>query len=332
VIWSCEDVPIITGDIEHDAALHAAAIAGGSWPTPIGGYHRLPQLPLADGSPFAVDRTRPDGFDPSRSTEGNDWYGSRSILLRYAGIESNPALPGRYQHGWQFGTGVDGELSATVGVYLQYRWPIWVWNGRNCTKARHQGMRAISIGAPALYLQDLSDPGPVSDALLAIPMHSSPPYMIRRWSDYLDALAELARGFTETTVLLHFRDYGNMHHEVVRRGMRPITLGRQNAVAFLERLRYQIRRARIVTGERPCTAAFYAQLWSRPYLVHGPALEARHDGDGSADPFAGPAGERAYVARQFPHMLRGEIDLDSTGYELGIGEKRTSAEIREMFG
>jgi hypothetical protein len=59
-------------------------------------------------------------------------------------------------------------------------------------------------------------------------------------------------------------------------------------------------------------------------------LEALHD-NGSADPFAGPGGNRSYVARQFPHMLRGKIDLDSTGYELGLDHKRKPNEIRELF-
>lgn len=276
----------------------------------------------------------PDRFDHSKSTEGNDWYNSRRILLDYCGIAGNPALPGRYQHGWQWGSGVDGETSATVGVYLQYKWPIWVWNNRNRTKAQHQGMHAKAIGAPALYLSPaMPAPDPAPNSLLAIPFHSNPPYIIRSgWAEYGSALADLGRGFNATTVLLHYRDYAGAGPVFAKLGMRPVTLGRPNGPRFLERLQYLIQSHSLVTGEHVCTAAFYTNLWGRPYLIHGPALNAPHDGDGSPDPFAGPGGDRIFVARQFPAFLRGDIDQDATAYELGADQKRSPAELLALMG
>lgn len=275
---------------------------------------------------------RPDGFDPVRTTEGNDWYGSRQILLDYAGVDGNPVLPGRYQHGWQFGSGVDGETSATVGVYLQYKWPIWVWNNRNRTKAQHQGMRAKAIGAPVLYLPDEPDAGPIANALLAIPFHSNPPYTIRAgWEAYADVLSDLARDCASCTVLLHFRDYADAKPIFASRGMLPVTLGRLHGPDFLARLRYLIRKHELITGEHVHTASFYAQHFGRPYLVHGPALRALHD-DGSTDQFAGPGSDPTFIARQFPAMLHGKIDMDTTAYELGTSEKRNPGELRELLG
>lgn len=279
---------------------------------------------------------KPCDFDPQRTTQSNDWYGSREILLSYAGIsisesDHGPSLPGRYQHGWQFGTGVDGELSATVGVYLQYRWPIWIWNNRNLTKAANAGMRTRMIGSPVLYLPDEPDPGPSGNAVLAIPMHSSPPWQIRAgWDEYARSVADLAAG-RPITVLLHFRDYAAQRETFEKRSVRAVCLGDENAPQFLVRFRRLVRDHALVTGDRVCTAAFYAQHFGRPFIVHGSTLEARSD-KGEPDPFAGPGGDREYVKRQFPHMLRGEIDAESTAYELGTGNKRSPEEIRDLFG
>lgn len=280
--------------------------------------------PIADcRNPRQYERKRSKPMFGSDVTyESNDWYNQRSILGAYCGV-IDTAIPGKLQHGWQWGTGVDDEGRERI---RHTSIKTWVWNGRNKEKAQSVGLDVEAIGAAVLYLEDEKDFVP-GLGVLAVPYHSQPPYQIHKWDDWSREAYFLAGDFKRKTVLLYYRDYQEAKPHFENYGFTVCCLGGPYAEDFLPRLRRLIRAHELVIGDRISTTAFYANVWGRPFMLHGEPLVTE-----LTDPFEGPGADREFAKREFPHFVSGKVDSARADYELGRENMRKPGELRNMFG
>lgn len=264
-------------------------------------------------------------------------YGHEAILQRYVGgacVAGQPVpIRGKLQHGWQVGTGLDGELGFRLEVTM-LKLPAFVWSSSNLVLAREAGIDAKAVGAPFLYLDDDPMGQPVcANQLLAMPTHSVPEYRIgeSNWHGYGQRMLAIAKehGMQGVTVCLHPLDY-----TVGARAALEQTGCIVTQLAFpweapqetLLRFRTMVLAHTAVTADRVCSAAFYTLLCRRPFFVSGPAIQTD-----PVDPDEGPSGDPVWIAAHFPTLRIDQIDRDMALHELGAENKRTPTELKQLI-
>ena len=270
--------------------------------------------------------------------ESNDFYNQREILARFCNnwIENNPehpipggatygkAIPGKLQHGWQWGTGVDDEGRDRI---RHTNVEAWVWNKRNEQKANEVSVKSIAIGAPILYTdwtleEEKSDP----KGVLVIPSHSQSPFNIKHWEDNIRETSWFCSDFKRKTTLLYYQDYSYAKPLYEAYGFTVCCLGGPYAEGYLNRLKSLILAHEIVIGDKVSTSSFYANMWNRSFMIVGSALETE-----IPDPFSGPGGDKMFLKDTFPHFLKGEVNKDVALEELGISCKKSKNELKKLF-
>ena len=262
--------------------------------------------------------------------ESNDWYNQRKILSRYTEtwtvdkIGNGSAIPGKLQHGWQWGTGIDDE---GVDRIRHTNVQSWVWNKRNETTAKDLHIKSVAIGAPILYspIIDIAEE-PITSGVLVIPSHSQPPFQIRQWEDTVRETNWFCNDFKQKTVLLYYRDYSYAKQFYENYGFTVCCLGGPYAKGYLDRLKLLILVHELVIGDKISTSSFYANMWNRPFLKLGSPLETE-----IIDPFAGPGGDNEFIEKEFPHFLTGKINKDLALKELGYKCKKSKSELKDLF-
>lgn len=241
----------------------------------------------------------------------NLWYGHQIILLEHMRLDpARVALPGKVQHGWQPGTGLDYEQGMRLEV-THGRDPFFVWGRRQLDNARAAGLGwGKAIGAPFLYIApQASPPFRERSGLLAFPTHSvNADMMVQGWQTYADDLAARAKaeGFAQATVCLGYRDWQDEVRTVFAdRGVATACLGGPFNRRFLHDFIALVEAASAVVSDRACSAGFYAMWLGRPFSVSGtPLLSPGNE--------LGPAGDPEWLATHIPELAGGRFSASKS--------------------
>ncbi len=260
--------------------------------------------------------------------DANHYYGHSDILRKYCDLDTAPLLAGRLQHGWD-------PVLGTHAIHFKEPWPDFIWSRRNLTTCAQQGLRAVPIGAPALYLPPVQNAAPSEPkSLLAYPFHGWEKQRLHGdLGRYGDALEELvADGFGPVTVCLYWLEHDDpeIRDIFVRKGFSVVTNGhRDDNLEFLINQRQSLLDHAYVTSNRVCTAAFYALAFDRPFFLHGPPAGVAQSKDPTGEQFA------AWQQREFPMLCRDKFNgapLREIGErELGMEFKRSPEQLRELL-
>jgi hypothetical protein len=259
----------------------------------------------------------------------NHVYGHSTVLRRYIGEDDERRFLARIQHGWQPGLGIETFRRDEVTPHL-------VWNARNLEHCKHVGVRRVmAIGAPFLYLPDLTESvvPPEAKSLVAFPFHGWEGDQVNAdLSHYADSLSKLQEdGFGPITVCLYWLEYDNAAIREVfsRRGFDVTSLGhRDGNTKFLYKQRELLLRHAYVTSNRMSTATFYAMALGRKFFLHGPFVATV--ASKGLDPF-----------QEWQEQHFGHLHYDRFGdrcyqalaeEELGLACKHSPAELKDVLG
>lgn len=266
----------------------------------------------------------------------NLWYQHQQTIVTAMGFDPRLVpLPGKLQNGWQPGTGLDGEQGMKLEVITD-RLPFYLWSCRALNNALAEGLDwGEVIGAPFIYAFERNLPPSDNESLLAFPTHSvDPDYPVAGWEAYATDLLAFAKsnGLSPITVCLYWRDFEcDSTCEVFKaKGIEVVSLGDPFKHGFLYRYEALVRKHAVVTSERVCTAGMYALWCGRPFIVHGMPLAATHP-----ELDIGPAGDIAYLCKEFPELLRldGKVHREVAERELGLEFKKDADGLKEaIFG
>lgn len=261
----------------------------------------------------------------------NEWYDHGRILRGYVGLKAELQIPGKFQHGWQTETGLDGEQGYKDEV-RGGKTSVYIWNRRNLENCEREGItQAEPVGAPFIYRDDGPDPSCAENKLLAIPFHSVPEYIIYSdWRSYASKLLVMSkeRGFSGLTICLHYFDYKN--EEVVKAirgvGVDVVCLGDPMTRRFMDRCVNLIRYHAAVVSDRVCSAGLYSMMLDRPFFVYGEVLEC-------PDPLVGLGVNKSWLKKNMASVLEftGKVDKDLAERELGLEFKKSKQELQDLL-
>lgn len=232
----------------------------------------------------------------------NHFYGHARALAEACGRPGDPPIWGLLQHGWNPDHGIRDTS------WLPAWFPKLVWGRRALELARADGTPHVrGIGAPFLYLRDLSPPPRPAEALegtLVFPYHGWEEQPGAR-NDHLLAEQIAERETGPVTVSLYWFDHGKpeVREAYESRGFRTITFGRRERPDFLHHQLEEIGRHRRVVTNRVSTAVWYAGAVAREIEVYGPVFGA--DSAEEAEAFA-------RIQRQrWPELTSGPVRGDA---------------------
>lgn len=245
----------------------------------------------------------------------NHFYGHARVLAEACGLEGDPPIWGLLQHGWNPDHGIRDTS------WLPAWFPKLVWGRRALELALADGTPHVrGIGAPFLYLRDLSPPPkPAAEAegTLVFPYHGWEEQPGAR-NDHLLAERIAERETGPVTVSLYWFDHGRpeVRDAYESRGFRTITFGRREEPDFIRRQLDEIGRHRRVVTNRVSTAIWYAGSVAREIEVYGPVFGA--DSAEEAEAFARIQRER------WPELTTGPV----TGADaVALGEDELGGDL-----
>jgi hypothetical protein len=245
----------------------------------------------------------------------NHYYGHARVLAEACGLEGDPPIWGLLQHGWNPDHGIRDTS------WLPAWFPKLVWGRRALELARADGTPHVrGIGAPFLYLRDLSPPTKPADEVegtLVFPYHGWEEQPGAR-NDHLLAEQIAERETGPVTVSLYWFDHGRPEVRAAyeSRGLRTITFGRREQPDFLRRQLDEIGRHRRVVTNRVSTAIWYAGAVAREIEVYGPVFGA--DSTEEAEAFARVQRDR------WPALTAGPVGGDEA---VALGEDELGGDL-----
>jgi hypothetical protein len=254
----------------------------------------------------------------------NELYGHAQILRDYCGVKENLPIRGRLSHGWQCGSGlIYDDLTALA--------PSYVWNKRQYACAKDLS-EVYAIGSPYIYMPNVPDPGPVNNALLAIPIHSliSDKIPYSDWDEYAKSVVEFAelKGVASVTAMLYCLDFTDDIIAVFNKhGIDCVSSAEQGDANFLCKFRSIVRQYATVICNRISTALFYSLFELRPTYIWGSVMK-----NNAKDAYEKVADDVDWVKHYFPTILAGGLGgVETAKLELGTDCKKSPEDLRNLL-
>lgn len=268
----------------------------------------------------------------------NHYYGHAHLMARYAGLADwrrPPRIWGYLQHGWNVHHGFDPTADLVPGV------PKLVWSDGPRVVGHRLGLRDYHVvGAPWAYLLALEpDLGvlPESDrsGTIFYPFHGWERQPVT--GDHRKLAATIRAHETgPVTVCLYWLEYRlpEVRRAYERAGFRVVTHGRRGGhrrgtdVDFLVDQLTELRRHRRVASNRLSTAVLYGASVGCEVGVYGDPMELAGDDvvPGGADRI------RTEWAELHAPVVEPDVAEKVARVELGLDQRRTPAEIIDLFG
>ena len=192
----------------------------------------------------------------------NNWYGHRSILLRYLGVKDQRIF-GSFQHGWY-----KKNIDYTVRKFNTFI-PYFAWNEtiyKNAKKNRNN--KVFITGSPFIYLDKLKKKKFKGKGVLFFPAHNYPvseknfhdkkiDYIKFNHIDYIKKIKKLARG--PYTVSIYYSDFSKKIAKIYRQqGWTVKISGNRQDPKALDKLYNLINKSEYIISSEPSTSILYS--------------------------------------------------------------------------
>lgn len=271
----------------------------------------------------------------------NHWYGHAHVLARYCGLDDRdpPTIWGVLQHGWH----IDHGLGA--GHAPPHGFPTFLWSNIGRRRGQAIGWRDYYvIGAPWVYLlTEFPEPPPRSEreGTIFYPFHTWEGADVRIEGDHHRVVEEiLATESGPVTACLYYLEYEmpEVRGAYERAGFEVICHGRRGLLRrgtepdFLYHQHEALVRHRRVASNRMCTAILYGASVGCEAGVYGDPMRYIENRIGHGEVEDGDARVRRLHPALYGVQLDDEFLQGYTHAELGMGQRATPAELREVLG
>ena len=271
----------------------------------------------------------------------NLYYGHYDILKKYSKILLPYKVNGEIQHGWSPLSGIAGE-GLHDPSYKDNRF--YVFNERNQQESKDLGYyNVIPIGAPYIYLPNLTEglENYSKNSIIFFPSHShewaSFEKPIEIFQNYIRSIKKISSHFKNICVSLGWNEFQNNELRGLfdKELIETITMGpRDGNPNFLFNFVTIAKKFEYVSSDIFSSAIFYSLLINRKAFVYGESLsnQMRYV-FGFEDP-----NERQIknYSKIYPEIIWENFEdkryPEIAAKELGLGNKRSPYEIRELFG